>query len=153
MAETTIRAAIKTALESVTNIGLVYDRLRFAAETDAFLSLFKTTISGSVVIRGWQIKTLSIAQEGFVTTGGLATGNARAYSYEVKGYLQFDDSNSSEITATALMIAVLDALDTTNLFVDTVIKVDLPQANLTEVFFGPVLCHVITITQTITETT
>lgn len=110
MSEATIRANIKTAIESVTNVGVVYDYLRFAAEWDAFLDLFKTTIGGMDVIRGWHFTCDGFdpaqERETFGDTGYLN----RDYHYTIMGYFSLDDSAASEKTAFAIAELVVNAL-------------------------------------------
>lgn len=110
--EPTIRASIKSAMQGVSNIGLVYDYLRFAAEWDTFLDLFKTTISGTPQIRGWMITCNGFnpgqARETYGNSGFLN----RDYQYKIFGYMGLDDSAATEKTFFALAEAVIDALDT-----------------------------------------
>lgn len=152
MSEPTVRAAIKVAIEGVSNIGLVYDRPRYSNLTDDFRNLYTTTISSSTVIRAWTIRVTDIPQEGFVTTGSRDTALKRTYTYLINGYLQFDDSNSSEITVTALALAVMDALDDKDLFVDKVMVVEPVQATLGYDDLGGVLVHLVSITLNVSET-
>jgi hypothetical protein len=151
MSEVTVRAAIKTAIESVSNIGLVYDRPRFIDDWADFISIFTTTISSSTVIRGWTIRISNINQTGFITTGSRETSLKREYVYVINGYLVFADSESSEITVTALTIAVLDALDAATL--TTSLIAEPAQVTLGTEPFGSALVHIVTITQRVSEAT
>lgn len=137
--EPTIRAAIKTAIQAVSNVGLVYDYQRITTEWDNFLDLFKTTISGSEVIRGW-----CITMEGMPVdreTYGLSGSHfERTYNYKVRGYFGVDDSAESEKTALAIAIAVEAALIPPLVSGEPLIYV--PSLDVFEYrIFGGVLCH------------
>ena len=153
MSEVTVRAAIKTAIEGVSNIGLVYDRPRFAKEWDTTLALFKTTISSDDIIRAWTIKISGVGQDGLNATGSRATGLKRTYTYIIEGYLQFEDSTSSEITMTALALALMDALDQANLFVSNVILAQPAQAKMDTGTVGGIFSHFVEITLTVSDST
>lgn len=110
MSEATIRASIKTAVEGVSNVGVVHDYERWAADWSAFLDLFKTKISGSDVIRGWTITCESFPQEQY--TFGARGSIQRSYTYKVRGYFGLDDSAASEKTAMVVVEDVVEAFDT-----------------------------------------
>jgi hypothetical protein len=149
MSEPIVRAAIKTAIQGVTNIGKVYDRPRFVNLWDELIEIFET----SGVIRAWTIRISAISQVGLIASGSLATGLKRTYTYIIEGFLSLSDSAASEITATALTIAVMDGLDQANLSVSNVVLVEPAQATLETGGRGSVEVHLITITLTVSEST
>lgn len=108
MSEAAARTAIYNAVNGVTNIGLVYDYERFAADWGAFLDLFRTTIGTTPQIRGWEV-----AYRGFTHGEPLdfSGQHIRAHRFNVMGYMGVDDANSSEKTFAALAEDVADALD------------------------------------------
>ena len=145
MTEATTRADIVTQVESVSNIGVVYDYVRYADTWDKFLELFKTTISGEEVIRGWTITCISFneTQLGYGDPGTVQ----RDYVYQIRGYFGVDDSTASEKAA---MIVAEDVVETLRSSVESGSDAEgnLPAA-LT-IFegriFGDVLCHYAEIT-------
>lgn len=154
MSEATVRASLKTILESISDMGTVHDYQRWSSTFDAFLSHFKATIGGVEVIRGWVITATAIPQEGFVTTGNRHTSNRRTYIYQIRGYWGLDDSEATEKSALAKTIEVMDALDSGSIFTGNVISAGLSQLNTFEPrVFGSSLCHYSEIEQQITEKT
>lgn len=149
MSEAAIRAGIKTKVEAVSNVGQVYDYERWATEWSAFLDLFKTTIGGSDVIRGWTITCQSFPQE--QVTFGDPGGIDRTYTYKLRGYFGLDDSAASEKAAMVVAEDVVEAFDAE---FDATQEVINEPADLT-VFearlFGDVLCHYAEVTLMVTE--
>lgn len=109
MSEATIRARINTVVSAVSNIGLVYDYERWASDWTTYLDLFKTTIGGLEVIRGWTITCQSFVPVELATMGEQDT--EVNYVYKVRGYFGLDDANASEKTAIALAEDVMEALN------------------------------------------
>ncbi len=140
MSEATTRADIKTLIDAVPNIGVVYDYVRFAALWNNYLALFKTTISGSEVIRGWTITCIGFDE--VQLTYGNPGSIQRNYVYKIEGYFGLDDVNASEKAA---MLIVEDVVVTlrSNIESGSDDEGNYP-ASLT-VFenrdFGGVLCH------------
>src|SRR4030067_1035171 len=149
MSVASIRTDIYTIVAAVTNIGLVYDRLRYTDEWSKYMDLFKTTVSGLAQVRGWVINYDGMSQE-------IAEFNPnafRAQRFLVRGYLSLDDSAESEKTAANLAEDVCDALDDAAALPGGQYY-DASQAEI-EIFeprlFGSVLCHYIEIKVTVTE--
>jgi len=146
-AETTIRAAIKTAIETVTDAGTCHDYLRWAVDYTTFLNFFKTTVSNKAVIRGSTITCERMPQStddgDGASYGERNTGNVQSFGYRVRYYHGLDDSAASEKTALGKVLAMVDALDVATTTVDTSAYLWGP-ASL-EIFeprqFGNVLCH------------
>jgi hypothetical protein len=151
MSEATVRASIKTLIESVSNVGLVYDNQPFADTWDLFITRFKTTISSVDMVRGWTISCEAIEATGFVATGGRNTGNQYFYQFRIRGYQSFDYETDTENAFIALAIAVMAALNG-GIVSGTVFNADLAQlTSYTPRVFGGVLCHVAEITQIVRE--
>lgn len=152
MSEATVRASLKTILQAVSNIGQVHDYVRFASDWTAYLGLFKTTISGSDVIRGWTITSTAEGREGWIAGGSRDTYTAKTHTFIIRGYLGLDDSASTEKTARALVETVMDALDNGSIITGNVINASLSQLTTFEPrVFGDVLCHYAEISQQVLE--
>lgn len=151
MSEATVRASIKTLIESVTNIGLVYDLQPIANTWDVFLDRFKTTVSSVDMIRAWTISCEAIERQGFVASGDRNTGNINIYEYKIRGYTSFDFEISTEKIFLVVALAVMDALDS-GIVSGTVYNADLAQLTSYQPdMLGGVLCHVAEITQLVRE--
>jgi hypothetical protein len=151
MSEATVRASIKTLIEGVSNVGLVYDLEPFANTWDIFLKYFKTTISSVNMVRGWTISCEAISAQGFVATGGRNTGNQYFYEYHIRGYQGFDYETSTEKAFLTVVLAVMAALNG-GIVSGTVFNADLAQlTSYTPRVFDGVLCHVAEITQIVRE--
>lgn len=149
MSEAAIRTAIYNAVAGVSNVGTTHSYERWASTWDAFLDLFKTTISSTDQIRGWEV-----GYRGFVpnTEARVLSGSfIRTHQFVVMGYLGVDDSATTEKTMSALAEAVANAIeaDTT---LDALAYDNVETALLFEPrMFGSVLCHYAEITVTIGE--
>ena len=111
MSESTIRTAIYNAVNGVGNVGKVYDYERYSNDWAEFLTLFKTTISGTVQIRGWMIGYRGIQEsvpQTFIPGKG---GNQRIHRFQVLGVMGIDDDAASEKTFATLAESVCNALD------------------------------------------
>jgi ribosomal protein L30E len=151
LSEATVRASIKTLLEGVTNIGLVYDLQPIATTWDVFLDRFKTTISSVNMIRAWTISCEAIERQGQVATGARNTGNINIYQYKIRGYSSFDYETSTEKAFLIVALAVMDALDS-GIVSGTVYNADLAQLTSYQPdMLGGALCHVAEITQIVRE--
>jgi hypothetical protein len=166
MSGATNRALIKAILESVPSIGLVHDYGRTAPTLEDYLALFKTTISGTNVIRAWMITGGSIvesqglayvANEDVVPVDGSEPGRMpklRTREYVVYGFLSRDDATATEKTAEALMDTACDAFDRNHDLHDGDDYTGVTNsatATLDLWKFGSVVCHRITIKVRTTE--
>jgi hypothetical protein len=137
MSEALIRQQIYTTLSGVTSIGKVHDYERWAADWDAFIALFKTTVAGAPQIRGWEIGREAVA--------AVYDDNAEesdTHQFVIRGYLVVKDSAATEKTFNALIEAVRQAF-----------RFDFTLGGLCEMagpmtarvittrMFGAVLCH------------
>ncbi len=151
MSEATVRASLKTILESVSDVGIVYDLEPFADTWDVFISRFKTTVSSVDMIRGWTISCEAIPAQGFVATGARDTGNEYDYEYHIRGYQGFDFETNTEKAFLLIVLAVMAALNG-GIVSGTVFNADLAQlTSYVPRVFGGVLCHVAEITQIVRE--
>jgi len=148
MSEASWRAILKTALDGVTNIGVVNDYARYANELTDMETLYKTTISGKGQIRGWNIGLESIATEDTV----IGKRTRRTLTFKIRGYLSLDDSAATEKTMSALAEDVLDALDdNTTLHAQTAHAGRAQLTTMEHRTFAGVLCHYVEITQKVAE--
>jgi hypothetical protein len=143
--ETTYRAAIKTALEGVSNIGQVHDYERWMDDWANLLTLFKATISGVDQLRAWTISLYQAQQEVITFQGGGFDETILVrYTYRVRGYLALDDSAATEKTFTALVLAVMTALEASTTLQGAVLEREGPVVSLATIehrMFAGVLCH------------
>lgn len=108
----TIRGALKTALDTVTDVGVTHDYERWSNEYDNVLDFYDTTISGTQQLRGWEIGYRgfdSIPPDQPISMG--RARHHRAHRFVVKGYLGVDDSAATEKTSANLAEDVCDAFD------------------------------------------
>lgn len=152
MSESGARSRIKTVIETVSNVGVVHDYMRWAVEWPTLVALLKTTVSGVSKLRGWMITC-----EGMPATanefGPIPTAR-RDYRYRVRGYYALDDSAATEKTFMAQVIAVCDALDNDTTLHNATNYYDCSLANaetVGHITLGEVLCHYCEITITVTE--
>jgi hypothetical protein len=138
MAYSTILAQIKTAVESVTNIGRVHDYLRYFKDEATFISLFKTTISGVEQIRGWTITRDAIPENSRYTTQG---PHRMKHMFVIRGYLGVSDAIESEKTLQALVESVIEKLDNAVTLGSNVEVAGPATATIGHSELGRVLCH------------
>ena len=148
--EPTIRARIKTVIESVANSGPVHNRERYIPDWEQLKELFSVTIDGVTTLRGWMISLRHVAQviETF-QGGGDAETTSVTYTYRVRGYSSFIDADSSEITFAALVLAVSKAIQVDATLDGYVWERETPAVaaiELGEVMFAGVLCHSVEMT-------
>lgn len=137
MSLTIIRTEIKTVLDGITDIGVVYDYERFTTDWDKFKEIFKPP--GKSYIRGWTIRREKTAEE-------LSTHEEsdRDYSFKIRGYMSLKDSTATSKTFDDLIETICDTFralieNDLNGKADYVglIQVDLVEDRM----FGTALCH------------
>ncbi len=99
---TNILAAIKTELESVSNIGKVYDYERWAVNVEDIRTMFKDSTSGA--LKAWTI-TRTATPENEVSSGG----HERIYTFTIRGYMALDDSAATEKTFQGLVESICNS--------------------------------------------
>lgn len=145
--EATIRARIKTVMETVTDIGQVHDYERWADDWETLLARFKSVIDDSEQLRGWTISLARLAQE-VATFGDTSYGEtiAATYDYHVRGFMGVDDANASEKTFAALVVSVVEAMEDDATLAGWRIERDSPVVAVGDMaykMFGGVLCHAV----------
>ena len=153
--ETTIRAQIKTVIESVSDHGVVYDYQRWSDDWNTLLGLFGVTISGQKQIRGWMISLENVAQvvESFMGGGDDETILV-TYQYLVMGFLGVDDSTASEKTMAALALAITKALTTDATLKAYVLETESPPVRINTLsyrMFAGILSHYVEMRITLQE--
>lgn len=137
-----IRAAIKTTLQGVSNIGQVHDYERYAENMPGFRALYQSTIAGSAQVRGWYVRRLA-RQANSNSLGRFVITT----TWRIAGFMSFDDANASEKTFDTLCDAVVAAFianETLSGVVDCVVVGDVAGLQIDDtgpVMFGGVLCH------------
>ncbi len=132
MSDAILRANIKTKLETVSGIGIVYDYERFAADDGRFIELFKHS-NGKIM--GWEITRNAVPK---IEPRG---GKFRVtHAYLIKGYYGLRDADRSEVAMNVIVDAVLltfMSAKTTGAASHTLPRVNTIHART----FGQVLCH------------
>jgi hypothetical protein len=149
MSAATIRSALKSIILTIDDTGAVYDYSRWTSTWDGFLDLFRISIAGDMVVRGWEIE-----YRGF-TPGGpeeLDFVFMRQHHFFISGYLQVNDAAESEKAAAALAEELCDALDA-NAGLHGGDYYDTSAATLALLYreFSGVLCHQAQISINVTE--
>lgn len=139
---TSLRTALVTLLETVTDVGLVHNRERFVVDPSKFLDMFKTTISGTTQIRAWLI-----LRESMQPDTDTVFGEARQrHVFVLRGILGFQDSADTYGTLQALVDTIIALLDNqTTLSVSGTIVRGIGPCSLRSFEvgqFGSVLAHV-----------
>jgi hypothetical protein len=151
MSESAIRTEIYNILSGVTDIGKVYDYERWAANWEAFINFFKTTIGAVDQIRGWELGRRSAKEEKIVIGIG-DDANEISHTYIIRGYMSVKDSLATEKTFNTLIEAVATAfraVPTLNGLAEDhlYIQVEVIDARM----FGSVLCHYTELSLTVIE--
>ncbi len=107
MSEASVRAAIKTILETVPGIGRVHDFDRWSRSWSRFLELMRELPGGPV--NGWMISRHSTSETAETLGGSGGLGTVRVHHYEIRGIRTLDDDAASEHDFQALIEAVCDA--------------------------------------------
>jgi hypothetical protein len=112
VSEATIRARIKAVLDTVSNAGLIYNYERFdKGNFTVAIDLFRTTIGGAEVFRGWTVTCSSMSPVALTRMGASGSDTEIHYIFKVRGYFGLHDASASEITAIAIVEAVVLALN------------------------------------------
>lgn len=142
MSEATNRAGIYNTLAAVTDIGMVYDYERWAADWNKFIDFFKTTIGGIDQIRGWEISQKAPVNEDRTSI--------KRRTYAIKGYMSVNDALATEKTFAALIDAIAAKFRESQTLDGTVKGHDFIQVEMIEPrMFGGVLCHCAELTLTV----
>lgn len=152
MSEATIRARIKTVLDTVPNKGTTHNRMRWGAKQGDIETIATATIGGSTQVRFWMV-----VYRGLSATSphlGTSSNTYRTHDFEIHGYMGLDDSASTETTFAALAEDVCDAMDADATLHGDIDDMESEPAQLLidEVLYGGVLCHHATVSLQVTET-
>lgn len=138
----TIRAAIVATLQSVPDVGRVYDRERFAKNEKEFRDLYK---AGDLLL-GWHVRRRATRESSDALGRWTVT-----HEWQVRGFRALDDAGASELAFDGLIEATRDAFradESLGGVVDTTVLGDGPDdpAGLQLLESGPVmfcgvLCH------------
>jgi len=99
---TTIRAQIKTLLESVPNVGMVHDYERWTNDPATVISFFQSVTNGP--LNGWVFKHVRI--EEFALTN---EENLRIYTFQFRGIYSVVDANATEKTFSDVIETIVAA--------------------------------------------
>lgn len=150
--ETTIRARVKTVLESVTDVGVVHDYERYNNDMTTLLAQFVTKIDGEDQLRTWMISLdpgQSMRQQ-LIGFEGVGAGDniLVTYSYRVRGFMAVNDEAESEKTFAALALTIMLALEADTTLKGEQLERDTPiVAGMTMNYsmLAGVLCHAVEI--------
>lgn len=138
--------AVVTRIQTVPNVGLVYNRLRWSANTSDYLDLFTSSIGGQVQTRAWMARWGGV-EDAWDDPSAFGRLGER-YVVLVMGIQSFKDSTSSSRELHDLAELVKDAINTRKDFdlanvVDYSVKVTVDEPDVRQ--FGSVLCDVVNI--------
>jgi hypothetical protein len=142
--EADVRAAIKTKMLTVANIGTVNDYERYSDQMSKLTLQYVASISGHDQLLGWHIRRVS-KREIFVDTGRWSIHNR----WRIRGFMALDDAAATEKTFDALLVALDTAFradDSLGSVVLSCIDPESGEAGLQlvdskPVLFAGVLCH------------
>ncbi len=138
-----LRPALVTALNTVTNIGMVQNRERFIVDLSKYLNMFSVTIGGVRQVRGWMV-----LRETCVPVYDTAFGEQRRrHGFLLYGILGFSDNTDTYGTMQTLcdeVMAVMDNQTTLNSTPGILVRAVGPCSlrSFRSEQFGSVLCHV-----------
>ena len=133
MSDATIRASIKSLMDTVAGIGVVHDYSRWTADEQALRLLFQKDAASP--LHGWEI-----TRDGIPALSRIAGDKYEAtQGYMIRGHYAIRDSAASE----KLFNLVVDAV--VQKFIDNRLANteghSLPVVSIKEWMFGGVLCH------------
>lgn len=139
---TSLAAGIVDAIDGISNIGVVHGYPRYSSESwAAYLDLFKATISGVSVIRGWQVGRESIER----SVDGVFGREWRIHRMFVQGVMGVYDSGNSYGDFQSLIDTVMATIDSQATMGVAGVMVDAigpcVVQEIGEEWFGDVLCH------------
>jgi hypothetical protein len=145
---TTIRAQLKTLLESVTGIGRVYDYKRYSSDWGTYKQLF---VKNSKV-NEWEIQrnALVVEPRGSQATAGKVKDTV--HNLVIRGFYAFTDDPSSEKPFDTLVDSITDLFIRNQDLNGTAEIINIPITG--EISFGQlgdVLCHVVEIKLSVRE--
>lgn len=147
MSYATTLAAIKTLMESVTNIGNVFDYVRWNKDWPITLSLIKVATPAPAHIRFWDISRKSTPEE-----EKTSRTNLRLHTFQIRGFISLDDSTATEKTLQNLVEDVATMFrNKPTLNGTALIAAPLQINNTGHAMVGDVLCNMVDTSIKITE--
>jgi|TARA_Y100000310_G_scaffold345771_1_gene469634 hypothetical protein len=147
MSRSAIISAIKTLLEAVTDIGQVYDSIRWTIYEDKFIQDFFTVVNGQNQIRTWMIYKTGGGQDYGARSGSLGTGvdiptqsALDRHDITIEGWASFTD-NDSDSDFQALVDSVLDKFRAEISLTDTALVRGPINYAIDHQFFGQYFVH------------
>ena len=104
MSESSIRATIKTTLESASGIGIVHDYMRDSRSPAKFIALLTPTLGTTV--NGWMFSRTATQSEWTDFDSRLKT-----HVFTIEGYYELNDLSASEKTFQGIIEAIANACD------------------------------------------
>lgn len=142
-----IRTEIKTVLEGVSGIGMVYDYIRHAPKESIWKVLFTTSLNR---LHTWQITRTGVKDDWLTT----CENGIRRHSFQVLGYYSLKDDDASENTFQDLTDSVMTALRNAAKsppLSGTALNMTTPQAEIYHKDYYKVLTHACCIKFTVDE--
>jgi hypothetical protein len=96
MSEATIRATVKSTLESVSGIGVVHDYMRDSRSATKFINL----LTSGGIVNGWMFSRTATHSE------WLEDSTLRGHTFTIKGYYELNDLNASEKNFQGIITAI-----------------------------------------------
>lgn len=157
MAYPTILAAIKAVFDGITDIGQVYDQIRYTNDPHELLSRYIDRIGGYNQIRVWLITRVSGGdivgpQEDAFGTGIWVSTQSRLSKYDmvIDGFMSFED-NETEAEFLALVDSVRDTLKNNLTFSNTAFTRGPLVYEIDHVELDEIICHHINMKFWVTE--
>lgn len=150
MSLSTVRAELKTILESITSVGTVHDYKRYTHDWASYKTLF---VENSKV-NTWEIVRDNV--DAWVEASNSV--NRRRHYFTIRGFYAINDENASEKTFQNIVEDIIDELRDKPTLNDKAEKISFDKDDpLTAVFstdfLGAVLCHIVEIKINILEYT
>ena len=102
MSESSIRAIVKSTLESASGIGVVHDYMRDSRSTTKFINL----LTSGGIVNGWMFSRTATLSEWAEFQARL-----RTHVFTIKGYYELNDVNGSEKTFQGIIEAIAAVCD------------------------------------------
>lgn len=141
-----IRAAIKTIMLTVPDIGVVHEYERYTKDLTGVKALYVYAPLNQ--LRGWFIRRASVKE-----FGRLHNRSVQACRWQIRGFMALEDSAASELQMEELIEALRDVFRVDDQLLGTVAQCSVPGTNgnsgecaiqvedFGPVMFAGVLCH------------
>jgi hypothetical protein len=150
MSVLSIRAQLKTLLQTVSGIGQVYDYKRYSADWGSYKQLFTKNSR----VNEWEIQRTGFTVEPRGSQAAAGKVKDLTHTFILRGFYGFQDEPSSEKDFDTLVDAISDLFITHQDIDQTAEIINIPVVGqITFQMFGDVLCHVIEIQVSVRERT